>query len=335
MLSNAKKRQRRGLARADMGSYWISFSDMLSSLLLVFVLALVFSIYQYYSQLDLKTRQLDAQKAELDRTQIVLAAQEKELETSRVTLMGKEEELASVQIQLTKQENDLHAAQAALKTKEDEQAALQLQLNAQQETLANQEMRLGAMQEVLSSQQRQIDDLLGVRTQIIRELSNALSAAALGAKVDANTGDIILDSQLMFETGRDVISPSGQEQLSRLIPVYLGVLMRPEYSDFVAEIIVEGHTDSKGSYIFNLALSQNRALSVATFCMELPSLSADQRTLLTRIMTAKGRSFSVPILNPDGTENMDASRRVEIKFRLKDSEMIQKMNDILSATPLP
>jgi hypothetical protein len=26
---------------------------------------------------------------------------------------------------------------------------------------------------------------------------------------------------------------------------------------------------------------------------------------------------------------MDASRRVEIQFRLKDSEMIQKMNEIL------
>ena len=161
MLSRAKSGRRR-VYRSDVGSYWISFSDMLSSLLLVFVLALVFSIYQYYTQLDIKTRELDQQKEELDRTQIVLAAQEKELEESRVVLMGKEEQLASVQIQLDQQQADLHAAQAALKTKEDEQAALQLQLVSQQETLANQEIRLGAMQEALSSQQRQIDDLLGL-----------------------------------------------------------------------------------------------------------------------------------------------------------------------------
>lgn len=311
MVSRPKNRSRR-VYRSDVGSYWISFSDMLSSLLLVFVLALVFSIYQYYTQLDIKTKELDQQKKELDRTQIVLAAQEKELEESRVVLMGKEEELASIQIQLDQQKDDLNAAQVALKAKEEEQAALQLQL---------------------VSQQRQIDDLLGLRTEIIKELSLSMSQAALGVKVDPSTGDIILDSQLMFESGRDLISASGQEQLAKLIPVYVSVLTRPEYVDFVAEIIIEGHTDSKGSYLFNLELSQNRALSVAKFCLELGSLSAEQRALLTQILTAKGRSFSNLIRNPDGTENMDASRRVEIKFRLKDTEMIQKMNEILTAQP--
>jgi chemotaxis protein MotB len=90
-----------------------------------------------------------------------------------------------------------------------------------------------------------------------------------------------------------------------------------------------GHTDSKGSYLFNLELSQNRALQVATYCLQLPQLTGGQRALLQDIITAKGRSYSDLIMNPDGTENMDASRRVEIQFRLKDSEMIQKMNDIL------
>ena len=321
--------RRRRLVRQDVGSYWMSFSDMLSSLLLVFVLALAFSIYQYYTQLDLKTQELDAQKAELDRTQIVLAEQEKELETSRVTLMGKEEELASVQIQLNQQEEDLHAAQTALKTKEEEQAALQLQLISQRDTLASQAIELGALQEALGAQQRQIDDLLGLRTEIIRELSRSLTAADLGAKVDPTTGDIVLDSQLMFETGRDQLAYEGQLQLQRLIPVYLEVLLRPEYKDYVAEIIIEGHTDSKGTYVFNLDLSQQRALNVATFCLEMPGLTTQQRSLLESILTAKGRSYADRIYNPDGSENMEASRRVEIKFRLKDTEMIERMNDIL------
>ena len=332
MLSQQVKR-RRGRSRADVGSYWLSFSDMLSSLLLVFVLALVFSIYQYYSQLAIKTQELQQQQQVLDQAQIVLAAQKKELETTRVTLMGKEEQLAAVQIQLDKQQADLKAAQAALKTKEDEQAILQLQLSTQEQTLANQEIRLSAMQDALSAQQRQIDDLLGVRTAIIRDLSRALNEARLNAKVDPATGDIILDSKLMFEFGRHEIAESGKAQLYQMIPVYLGVLMRPEYASYVAEIIIEGHTDSSGDYINNLKLSQNRALEVATFCLEMSSLNIQQRQLLKQIMTAKGRSFSDLIRNADGSENMDASRRVEIKFRLKDSEMIQKMNEILSGMP--
>ncbi len=321
-MQRIKPRKRRLITRPDVGSYWISFSDMLSSLLLVFILAVFFSIYQYFSLLDIKTQELNEQQAELDRTQITLAQKEKDLETAQVTLMGKEEEVASIQIQLQKQEEDLHAAQTALKTKEEEQATLQIQLLAQQDALASQEI-------LLNNQQRQIDELLGVRTDIIRELSQSFAANNIAVKVNTATGDIVLDSQLMFETGSDVISAAGQAELSKLIPVYLSVLLRPEYKPYVAEVTVVGHTDSKGSYLFNLELSQNRALKVATYCLQLPQLTGEQRQLLQEIITAKGRSFSDRIMNPDGTENMDASRRVEIQFRLKDSEMIQKMNDIL------
>lgn len=310
-----RKASKRRLISRDTGEYWISYSDMLSSLLLVFMLAVTFSIYQYYSLLEIKTKELNAQKAELDQSQIVLAKREEELETTRVTLVGKEKELANVQIQLDRQKDDLHAAQTALKTREEEQATLQLQLAAQQEVLGN--------------QQKQIDELLGLRTAIIKDLSQALADANISANVDKQTGDILLDSRLLFETGRDQLAEAGREELRRLIPVYLKVLLRPEYRDYVAEIIIEGHTDSKGSYTFNLQLSQQRALSVATFCLEMQELAPDQRALLENILTAKGRSYADRILNADGSENMEASRRVEIKFRLKDSEMIQRMNEIL------
>ncbi len=332
MTSSSKKRRTR---RPDNGSYWTSFSDMLSSVLLVIMLALVFSIYQYYSQLDIKTKELETQKSELDRTLLLLSAQQEELDDARVVLIGKEDELAAIQIQLDSQQDDLDQAQALLLTKEQEQALLQLQLARQQEALDTQEGRLTSMQDTLSNQQRQLDDLLGLRTEIVQELSASLTAANLAAKVDPGTGDIMLDSQLMFETGRNTISFSGQEQLAKLIPVYLDVLMRPEYIDYVAEIIIEGHTDSKGSYIFNLELSQDRALAVATYCLELPGLSSQQRGLLQNIMTSKGRSYSDLILNADGSENMDASRRVELKFRLKDTEMIERMNEILSQEARP
>ena len=106
--------------------------------------------------------------------------------------------------------------------------------------------------------------------------------------------------------------------------------MRDEYKDYVGEIIIEGHTDTAGSYITNLELSQNRALAVAKYCLQMSGLSNATKQELQQIMTAKGRSYSDPIYNQDGSVNMDASRRVEFKFRLKDAEMIQEMNRILS-----
>ena len=46
-------------------------------------------------------------------------------------------------------------------------------------------------------------------------------------------------------------------------------------------------------------------------------------------MTAKGRSYA-DLIYVNGVEDADASRRVEFKFSLKDSEMIEEMNRILS-----
>ena len=52
--------------------------------------------------------------------------------------------------------------------------------------------------------------------------------------------------------------------------------MSEEYRDYVGEIIIEGHTDTQGTYLVNLELSQERALSVATYCLQMPTLSEEQ-----------------------------------------------------------
>lgn len=325
-----KKRGSRGPRGGDNGAHWISYSDMMASLLLVFVLAVVYSVYQYYSMLELKTQQLNEQKAELDKATITLVEREKELEEANVTLMGREEELATIQIQLQKQEDELHAAQTALKTEKDEQALLQLQLQKRDDDLRTMSLVLENQRIEMQTQQKKIDALLGVRTMIIEDLSRELSRSNLRATVDKTTGDIMLDSAIFFDSNKNTVKPEGQDLLRQFIPVYLGVLMRDEYRDFVGEIIIEGHTDTSGSYMTNLKLSQDRALSVAEFCLNLDTLGFMQKEQFKDLMTVKGRSYSDPIYNADGTVNMNASRRVEFKFRLKDSEMIEEMNRILT-----
>ena len=328
MSSLSRRRGARRPRSGDSGSHWISYSDMMASLLMVFVLAVVYSVYQYYSMLEIKTLQLNEQKAELDKATVTLVQREEELEAANVTLMGKQEELAAIQIQLDQQENDLHAAQTALKTKEKEQALLQLQLNEQADKLAAMQTVLDAQKAEMLTYQQRIDDMIGVRSKIIQDLSKALTAANLAAKVDEATGDIVLESTVFFESNSSTIKEEGKQLLARFLPVYLGVLMRPEYIDFVGEIIIEGHTDDQGTYMTNLKLSQNRALSVAEYCLTL--LNRQQTVMFQDLLTAKGRSFSDLIYNADGTVNRNASRRVEFKFRLKDTEMIQEMNRILS-----
>ncbi len=68
------------------------------------------------------------------------------------------------------------------------------------------------------------------------------------------------------------------------------MLLRPEYKPYVAEVTVVGQHGPKGSYLFNLELSQNRALKVATIACSCPSCQ-EQRSLLQDIITAKGEKL--------------------------------------------
>lgn len=356
---------RRSSGKADGGSAWISYSDMMAALLLLFVLILCYSVYQYFWMLETKTAELDEQSALLSAQQITLdeqqltlnlqqttlneqqdqlSKQQEELSAQQLILLAKESELNSALTQLDEQKSLLAdqtltleeqqkiilAAQAALSQKEAELTAANIELEGKQQELANATILLGQQQEAMNIQQQRLDDLVGVRTQIVRELTSALNQARLKASVDANTGDIMLESAVFFDFGESDIKEEGQTFLKRFIPVYLGVLLQPEYEDFLGEIIIEGHTDTSGSYLVNLELSQKRALSVATYCLEMPTLSEHQLSQLRDILTAKGRSYSDPIFYEDGTINMDACRRVEFKFRMKDSEMIDEIRDMLS-----
>ena len=65
------------------------------------------------------------------------------------------------------------------------------------------------------------------------------------------------------------------------------------------------------------------------WCWQNGIISSGQEEQLRTVLTANGKSYSNPIYGDDGEVDMDASRRVEIKFRLQDEEMIDEMMDIL------
>ncbi|MBE5794038.1 MAG: hypothetical protein E7323_05080 [Clostridiales bacterium] len=350
------RRRTRGKPRGDQGAAWISYSDMMAALLLLFVLVLCYNMYQYFHMLETKTAELQSQEtllsaqqttldeqaiilldqqATLDEQAIILAAKQAELDAKQTELDNMVILLGDQQTTLDEQQIIIIATQTLLTEREAELASANLELQNKQIALDDATVLLQQQQLALSTQQQKLDDLVGVKTQIIRELSTALSAANLSASVDHNTGDIVLESTVFFDTGKNDIKDSGKALLDRFIPIYLGVLLQPEYSDYLGEIIIEGHTDTEGAYLLNLELSQDRALSVASYCLQMPGLSQDQSQLLRDILTAKGRSYSDPVYYDDGTINMDASRRVEFKFRLKDTEMIDEIRDILSPQTNP
>lgn len=193
---------------------------------------------------------------------------------------------------------------------------------------------LAEKERIIETQQSQIDTIVGVRRDLVEALSSEFSGNALSVKVDAQSGTITFDSTLLFGFDDDQLQEQGKVFLDQFLPKYFSVLLGESFSPYVAEIIIEGHTDTDGSYMYNLQLSQNRAFSVASYCLENSNnvLTEDQLEKLRVLLTANGRSWSSPIYNDDGSVDMDGSRRVELKFRLKDEEMMGQIASILGET---
>ena len=78
-------------------------------------------------------------------------------------------------------------------------------------------------------------------------------------------------------------------------------------------------------------LSMQRAAAVANYVLDggYHGITARQRSALRELLSVNGRSYSDRILDANGREDKDASRRVVFKFRLTDEQMIQQLRDIL------
>lgn len=304
----AKKKRR--AARGE-ESYWQSYSDMMAALLLIFILiiAITLAIYkQKTTALELTQTDLDAASVALKEAYAELELAQLDLENYRIEIDASKTELENSLIKLQ------DAYQAAQLTKEELDAAYLEIDNAKAE---------------LAYTKTELKNIVGIRTDIIGELQSKFNNSSL--KVDAQNGSITFSSDVLFAHDKSALTPSSEAVLKEIIPIYLDVLLQDAYKDYIAEIIIEGHTDTNGEYLMNMELSTNRAMSVAKFCLDEDNgLNAEQINRLQNLLTVNGRSYSDPVYKENSTEiNMDASRRVEIKFRLKEDEMIAKIAEIL------
>ena len=173
---------------------------------------------------------------------------------------------------------------------------------------------------------------MGVKAEVIEALRNEFAASNVNVDIDSQTGALTLDANVMFDYDQYELTDEGKAVLEQILPIYCQVLLQGDYTQYLAEIIIDGYTDTDGDYSYNLYLSQMRSLAVAQYLLDIQGnfLSAEQSQELQDYLTVNGHSMANPILDAQGNVDKDASRRVEVKFRLKDDEMIQELNQIMS-----
>ena len=136
--------------------------------------------------------------------------------------------------------------------------------------------------------------------------------------IDPATGVLQIETGILFGEGEATLRADGLERLARIFDAYIRVILDDRFREFIKRIEIEGHTNSRGTYLANLELSQQRALTVMK---ELLARAGPHRDELQRMVVAGGRSFAHLIYDEAGREDMVRSRRIELKFRLKESEM--------------
>ncbi len=298
-------------------SFWQSYSDMMAALLLIFILIIAVTLAIYRS----KTNDLEKTRGQLQETRLALENSKAEIETSNENLANSLLELQGLY------------EQAAINDEKLDEAYLKLAQT--QDDLNSAYLEIATTQSELATTKSELQSIIGIRTDLIGDLQSEFHNSKM--EVDAQTGSITFSADVLFTVDSSTLTAASKKVLADAIPKYLSVLLQDEYRENISEIIIEGHTDTDGGYAYNMELSYERAKAVANFCLDSKNgLTKEQIEMLQQVLTVNGKSYSDPVYVKDATGadtdviDKTASRRVEIKFRMKEEEMMQRIDDVLS-----
>jgi len=108
---------------------------------------------------------------------------------------------------------------------------------------------------------------------------------------------IMFRDPMMFQTNESTPTPSAQAEILQMIPA----LKKPAYANMIIQTV--GHTDNRGGFEMNQALSEARASSVG---------QTIQNGGISNSLYSKGCSYSKPVVPNTNSTNMALNRRVEI-----------------------
>ncbi|MCC5938545.1 MAG: OmpA family protein [Lunatimonas sp.] len=107
---------------------------------------------------------------------------------------------------------------------------------------------------------------------------------------------IVFESGILFGFDSYALTPDSQKSVMELAEIL------NKYPD--TNVIIEGHTDNRGSASYNQGLSERRAGSVANY-LKMKGVSGDRLTIL-------GHGLDRPVASNDTDEGRAKNRRVEI-----------------------
>ncbi|MBZ7929454.1 OmpA family protein [Campylobacter sp. LH-2024] len=303
-------------------NFWIAYADLMAGLLFVFILLIGAIVVKYVlTQSDLKeiknslTKQearLEESKQELKNKEAIVFKLSSDLNNASSALDLANLQKAELEANITNYKQLSQDLNSTLDNKDKQILILLGQLEKKDEELAS-------LKEEFNQAKEKIQNLGLMRENLSKELQKKLDN---NITINDKTGAISLPAEVLFDKDSYVLKNEAKAKLRKILSEYFDAIMNdPKILSNIENIIIEGHTDSDGSYIYNLDLSQKRAYEVMNF---IYSFYKDPR--LQKLLMASGRSFSDPIMS-NGVEDKDKSRRIEIKFSIKNDNALKDVEN--------
>lgn len=214
-------------------------------------------------------------------------------ERSLAYVAERQAQIAAAYGELGGAERDRQTAEALYRERQE-----QLRRQAEQQ-LENTQSDLSSVRQEFAAQGEQMQRERQARLEAEKRAAAAMAKLRDIAEVreDSRGTVISLAGSVLFASGQSNLMPVARERLS-------SVAQALQQTSPDQMIVVEGHTDSRGTDELNQTLSQERAESVREFLVS-EGVSADR-------IRAEGRGEQQPIAPNESPEGRANNRRVEI-----------------------
>ena len=299
--------------------HWLTISDLMSGLMIIFIFIAISFMRSTYLEKE-KVKKIEIQYEEL-------------------ILKDKSLDEAIRELNEIKEKNDILQLE---KDKLTEKLAQLDNFNAvldEKEKISQELTQIRGIAEAYQNNQLAIYEALKKAFP-----DDELSEDKLNAEIDKETLTFIFkSSDSLFDNASANLKEKYKQALTVFFPKYIQAVL--PYKDSISEIRIEGHTSSEWNvfpkeiknkdidikdlygYFGNMNLSQDRTNSVLNYVLndlrtEIPN---EYRKWLRDHTAAVGLSSSKPILDENGNEDKNKSRRVTFRIITNADSKIQQI----------
>jgi chemotaxis protein MotB len=215
-------------------------------------------------------------------------------------------------------ERELRSVQAEVLAGKAELAASQSKLREQQMVVADSNRQLGTLRTQLQSiAVLRLSVLEKLKTAIETQLGRTSPTSGQIATI-GNNGDIAVNESLVFEYNSYAIKKQAKPFLDSLAKALGNLLADDQVRENIDTVVIQGHTDERGSASFNWDLSAKRATAVLDYLFQSNKALADT---YGSYFAASAFSKFRPI-NPAKAETAyQQNRRIEISVVPRDANV--------------